>query len=200
MSEIDLDRLGDVWRAPPDPAEIEQLRRGAEAVRRRARWGQLVDYGLAVLVSGVVLILMVSNPSTATGLLGGAAILLMLHSTVRQRQLRRIEVQELSGPTEEMLNQSIARVEAALKRNKLALFGYLPSLLAGVLFAASIERTGRTFQIPDIPGVPFLRPAVLIIGVAIIIGAPIFFLRQRQKKMAERERLVLLQEAYRQEK
>ena len=34
MSEIDLDHLGDVWRAQPDPAEIERLRRSAEAVRR----------------------------------------------------------------------------------------------------------------------------------------------------------------------
>lgn len=200
MTEIDLDRLGDVWRAQPDTAEIERLRRGAQAVQRRARWGQLTDYGLGILVSGVVLALMVANPNPTTGLLGGAAILLMLFSTIRQRQLRQIEIRELSGPTEQMLQQSIARVEAALKRNSLALFSYVPALLAGMLFAASIERTGGTFQIPEIAGLPFLRPFVRIVGLVIIIGTPPFFLRQRRKKMAERDRLVRLLEAYRQER
>ena len=32
MSDFDLDRLGDVWRQQPDPAEMERLRRTAIAV------------------------------------------------------------------------------------------------------------------------------------------------------------------------
>ena len=37
MSDFDLDRLGDVWRQQPDPAEMERLQRTAAAVSRRAR-------------------------------------------------------------------------------------------------------------------------------------------------------------------
>ena len=43
MTDFDLDRLGDVWRQQPDPAEMERLQRSAAAVSRRARWAQLVD-------------------------------------------------------------------------------------------------------------------------------------------------------------
>ena len=45
MSDFDLDRLGDVWRQQPDPAEMERLQKSAAAVARRARRAQVVDVG-----------------------------------------------------------------------------------------------------------------------------------------------------------
>ena len=43
MSDFDLDRLGDVWRQQPDPAEMERLQRTAIAVARRARLSAILD-------------------------------------------------------------------------------------------------------------------------------------------------------------
>ena len=70
MTDLDLDRLGDVWRQRPTAAEMESLRRTADAVRRKARWGQYVDAAAAVLVAAVVVILVLSNPKIDTLLVG----------------------------------------------------------------------------------------------------------------------------------
>ena len=51
MTDLDLDRLGDLWRQRPTPSEMESLRRTAEAVQRKARWGQWLDYGAAIVVA-----------------------------------------------------------------------------------------------------------------------------------------------------
>ena len=88
MIDFDLDRLGDVWRQRPDPAELEALKRSAEIVRRRARWAQLIDIVAAVVVAAVVLLLVLSNPKVDTLLVGGAAILMLLGTQVRSRRLR----------------------------------------------------------------------------------------------------------------
>src|SRR5207237_8830035 len=61
MSDFDLDRLGDVWRQQPDPAEMERLRRTAIAVARRARLGAIVDVLAAVAVAAVVFVLVIIN-------------------------------------------------------------------------------------------------------------------------------------------
>ena len=91
MIDFDLDRLGDVWRQRPDPAELEHLKRSADAVRRRARWAQLIDIVAALVVAAVVLLLVLSNPKADTLLVGGAAILMLLGTQVRSRRLRQRE-------------------------------------------------------------------------------------------------------------
>ena len=111
--DFDLDRLGDVWRQRPDPKELEALRRSAEAVRRRARWGQIVEVVAAVVVSAVVLLLVLSNPRTDTVVVGTGAILILLVSQIRQRRQRKLELMSLTGTAEQMLDQSIARIQAS---------------------------------------------------------------------------------------
>ena len=90
MSDFDLDRLGDVWRQQPDPAEMQRLQRTAAAVARRARLSAIVDVCAAVAVAAVVIILVVTNPNTRTVVMGTAAILVLLGSNIRQRKLRRM--------------------------------------------------------------------------------------------------------------
>ena len=43
MTDFDLDRLGELWRQDPEPAEIERMRQSAAAISRRARRAQLAD-------------------------------------------------------------------------------------------------------------------------------------------------------------
>ena len=80
MTDFDLERLGDVWRQQPDPAEMERLQRAAAAVGRRARLSQIVDIVAAIGVAAVVIALVLSNPRTETFVMGAAAILILLYS------------------------------------------------------------------------------------------------------------------------
>ena len=146
MTDLDLERLGDVWRQPPAPAELEELRRSAETVRRRARWAQLADLLTALAVGGLVLLLVLSNPKIDTFLVGSAAILVLLFGQYRQRRLRQDELRALAGSTQEMLDQSIARVEATAKRARFQLIGIVPSFLLGLGVAALVDlRSGGGF-------------------------------------------------------
>jgi hypothetical protein len=200
MTDLDLERLGDVWRQQPDPAEMERLQRTAAAVSRRARWGQAVDVISAVAVAAVVILLVISNPQRNTLLMGSAAIVVLLVSNIRQRKLRQVELMGLTGGTEEMLDQSIARVEATLKRSRFALIAIGPSLLVGGFVAASAgaSRGGSVF--PALNDLPLLR--VLWAGAAItgIAGFAIFTAFAIRRGRQELERLITMREAYRRER
>lgn len=197
MTEIDLDRLGDVWRAQePDPAEIERLRRSAEAIRRRGRWAQLADFWLAIIVSGVVLALVVANPQLKTSLVGGFVILYMLYHTNRQRRLRAIELETLTGSTERMLDQSIERAEAAAKRTRMSLIMTGPGLLLGLGFAAALDReTGASplERLSTTPWVGAVAVPALLIALAV---ASLHMLRTNIRSRREIERLRALRDAY----
>ncbi len=196
MSDIDLDRLGDVWRAQPDPAEIERLRRSAEIVRRRARFGQIADFSLAMLVSVVVLILIISNPTIATGLVGGAVILLMLLNTTRQRRLRMLELATLSGSTEHMLDQSIARVRATIRRARINLLTTPLGLPLGLAFGAALDRgegSGIYQRLSSEPLIATLVAIALLVAVGTICAHLIRVLRGARRDL---EKLVQLRQAY----
>lgn len=196
MSDIDLDRLGDVWRAQPDPAEIEHLRQSAEAVRRRARLGQVADFWLALLVSAVVLVLMLSNPTIATGIVGAAAILVMLISTVRQRRLRLLELATLSGSTEHMLDQSIERARATMRRARLNLLTTPLGLPLGIAFGAALDRgqgSGIYQRLTSEPLVAALAAVTLLVAAAVICA---YLIHVRREAHDELERLTQLRQAY----
>jgi hypothetical protein len=199
MNEIDLDRLGDVWRAQPDPAELERLRRAADIIRRRARFAQFTDFGLALAVSGVVLTLMIANPGVKTGVLGGAAILLMLYGSIRQRQFRQHELAILAGNTEDMLDQSIERARATVKRARLGLLGVGPAFLLGIGFSAAIDPGDGVGLIERLTHQPFLS---MILATGILVMAVIVSLnlvRVAARARREVERLSKYRDAYRNE-
>ena len=199
MSDIDLDRLGDVWRAQPDPAEIEQLRHAAEAVQRRARWGQLADFWLAFLVSGVILALVIASPQLKTSLVGGFIILYLLYSTVRQRRLRAIELTTLTGSTERMLDQLIERAEAAAKRSRLSLIMTGPALLLGLGFAAALDRETRQSPLQKLSTMPWVGTFAVPVLVVALVVASLHLLRTNIRSRREIDRLKLLRNAYRAE-
>ena len=93
MTDFDLDRLGDVWRQQPDPAEMERLQKSAAAVARRAQITQVTDIVAAIAVAAVVIFLVASNPKPGTMVIGSAAILILLFSNIRLRRVRRIELE-----------------------------------------------------------------------------------------------------------
>lgn len=198
MSDLDLDRLGDVWRQRPSPAELEELKRAAEAVAHRARWGQRLDLISAVLVAGVVLILILANPTADTLLVGGAAILILLVSQIRSRRLRQEELRSLTGTTEQMLDQSVARIEATMKRTRLQLALLVPGFAFGLLVAKLVDNRNGFFErlLPD-AGI-----ATLVAGGGIAVMALTAFLLSRWMRQTrqERDRLIALRDAYRQER
>jgi hypothetical protein len=200
MTDFDLDRLGDVWRQQPDPEEMARLERTAAAVRRHARWGQFADAGSALAVAVIVILLVVSNPQTDTMLVGGAAILVLLGSHMRQRKLRQIELRSLAGGTEDMLDQSVARVEATLKRTRYSLFALGPCMLLGWIFMTAVtDRPVRGF-LPDSfddPKVRFLWNGAILLVLA---AGSIYFLLSIRRNRQELDRLVSMREAYREER
>jgi hypothetical protein len=199
MTEIDLDRLGDVWRAQPDPAEIEQLRHAAQVVQRRARWGQLADFWLALVVAGVILALVIANPQLKTGLVGGFVIIYMLYSTARQRRLRAIELQTLTGSTERMLDQSIEQAEAAAKRSRMNLILTGPALLLGLGFAAVLDRAGGPSPLQKLNTLPWVGMFAVPALVVALAVASLYSMRTNIRSRREIERLKSLREAYRAE-
>ncbi len=200
MSDFDLERLGDVWRHPPGPAEMEQLQRTAAGVSRRARFAQIFDIGAGIVVSGVVILLVLSNPRTETVVMGAAAILVLLISNIRQRRLRQVELRSLTGTTEEMLDQSIERVQATIKRTRFTLAAVGPSLLIGGLFAASagVWRGGSIF--PALNDIFLLRIAWFGATIAALVGFVIFSALALRHSRRELGRLVAMREAYRHER
>jgi hypothetical protein len=195
MSDFDLDRLGDVWRQQPDPAEMERLQKSAAAVARRARITQVTDILVALVVAGVVIFFVASNPRPGTVVMGGAAILVLLFSNIRLRKVRRIELGHLTGSTEEMLDQSINRVETTIRHMHVSLISLLPAILAGGLVGYTSQ--GRAI-LEDAKDLPF-RGLLLPLGVLAIVGVTVFCIRAIRRSRRELERLRAMREAYRRE-
>ena len=194
--DLDLEHLGDVWRQRPTPAELAHLRQTAEAVRRRARWAQVVDVVAAVLVSGVVLLLITSNPEVDTMIVGGAAILVLLGGEIRSRRLRQEELRSLTGSTEQMLDQSIARMEATLKRTRFQLLGLPPAFLIGLTFAYFAD-PGR--RLPSHLVSNSWKIALLVAGVAAAVTMFLYLVRSLRAGRKELGRLLALRQSYREE-
>lgn len=200
MSDFDLERLGDVWRQQPDPAEMERLQRTAAAVSRRARVANLVDIGAAIVVAGVVILLVFSNPTRLTVVIGGGAILTLLVSHIRQRKLRQIELRSLTGTTEDMLDQSIARVEATLKRTRFSLYSIGPALLLGWIFMNAVSDQPVHSFLPS----PFDEPWVRLLWsgavLVILVACAVYFSLEIRNGRLELGRLVAMRDAYREER
>lgn len=198
MTDLDLERLGDVWRRQPDPAEMERLQRTAAAVSKRARLAQVVDVVAALAVAGVVVLLVLANPGTATVVMGVAAILVLLVGNVRQRKLRQVELRSLTGGTEDMLDQSIERIETTLKHNRWSLIGLGPVLLLALLFAATAEQPGEAI-FGSLVLLPHFR-ALWIGGWIVALAGSVLYLAQSMRRSGrELERLSAMRESYRQE-
>lgn len=200
MTDFDLERLGDVWRQRPDPKELEELRRTAEAVRRRARWSQLIDSAAAALVAGVVTTLVIANPELDTFLVGAAAILILIASHYRQRRMRQEELKSLTGTAEEMLDQSIARVQSTLRRARYQLLAIVPGLLIGLAVAGVADRGSSAQILSRLVAEPWLGFALAGGAVLAVAGVTVHFLGAMRRNRAELERLITLREAYRRER
>lgn len=196
MTDFDLDRLGDVWRQEPDPAEMAALRRTAELVSRRARTAQIADAALAIVVSGVVLMLAWSNPEPATLVIGGAAIALMLYTSIRQRHLRRLELESLTGTAEQMLDQSIARIRATLKRTRLGLYSAVPGILVGVGFGAALDSGGGSGLSARLSAITWAPIAVAAAILAVMAAGFVYYLRMMRRDQSEMDRLIALRESF----
>ena len=200
MSDFDLDRLGDVWRRQPDPAEMERLRRTAAAVSRRARFAQILDLVAGVTISAVVILLVWTNPRFETFLMGAAAILVLLGSNIRLRKLRQVELRSLTGTTEDMLDQSIERVRTTLRHNRFTLIAMGPALIVGYLLASTADAERVNSLVRAMGDMTMFRVAWIggtIVVVAAMFLVPIAAIRRQRSEL---ERLTAMRETYRQER
>jgi hypothetical protein len=198
MNDLDLDRLGDLWRAEPDPKEMERLQRSATSAARRARWGQVSDNLLTALVSLGIIAVVASNPSLNSGLVGGGAILIMLISTIYQRRLRQTELRSLSGSSEEMLDQSIERLVATRKRVFFGLLFAIPGLLIGLGFGAVVENdAGELLERWRENREALKLFEVVMVGLLVMFLVHLVIAARRSR--TELARLRALREAYRSE-
>lgn len=194
MTDFDLDRLGDVWRQQPDPAEMERLQRTAAAVSRRARFSQILDIFAGVAVSVVVIFLVWTNPRFETFLIGGAAILVLLGSNIRLRKLRQVELRSLTGSTEDMLDQSINRLETAIRHKRISLILIGPGLILGALLAWAAGAS------PAMLGVPTFRMVWRGTTIAVLAGIILFLIVAIRRERRELGRLNAMRESYRLER
>ena len=199
MTDIDLDRLGVVWRQQPDPAELAELLRSAEAVRRRARLSQIIDVVTAIVVAGVVALLVLRNAKPDTLIIGGGAILLLLYSTIRQRRVRAAELKSLTGTTEQMLDQSIERLRLKLKNARSGLFLLPPAFLIGILVAYVADSNAGGEFTTRMANNPTLSKVIQVGAGIVFVLMAVYFVRLFRTGRRELERLTALREAYRQE-
>lgn len=200
MTDLDLERLGDLWRQKPNPKELEELRRAAEAARKRARLAQVVDFLLAVLVAVVVIGLVANNPEVETFVVGGGAILVLLFSQMRQRRLRMVEVKSLTGTAEEMIDQSIARLEATLRRTRFQLIGFIPAFLFGIGFAYLADARAAEEFLGWMRSDPRLRPIIFAAAAFLLGGMAIHLSQVMRRTHREVQRLIGMREAFRTER
>ncbi|MBV8775558.1 MAG: hypothetical protein JO258_00030 [Alphaproteobacteria bacterium] len=200
MTDFDLDRLGDVWRQQPDPAEMARLQRTAIAVARRARLAAIVDICAAVAVAAVVIILVLTNPKTETMVMGSAAILVLLGSNIRLRKLRQVQLRELTGTTENMLDQSIGRVETTLRHHRFTLYGAPPLFLTLWLGFTAVAAPRPESILGSLRALPWFRPSLMVGGFAAMVGLVVFLLFSIRRGRRELDRLNAMREAYRQER
>jgi hypothetical protein len=200
MRDFDLDHLGDVWRQQPDPAEMQRLQRTAVAVARRARLSAILDVCAAVAVAAAVIFLVIANPNIRTVVMGSAAILVLLGSNIRLRRLRRVELKGLTGTTEDMIDQSIARVETTLRHNKFTLYGS-PAVFLGLWLGLATTAAPRPDSILwSLREIPWFRTTLLGAGFAAMLGLAIFLIFSIRRGRRELSRLSAMREAYRQER
>lgn len=195
MTDLDLDRLGDVWRQQPDAAEMKRLQRSAALVSRRARLARVVDIGAALGLAAVVILLVLSNPKVGTFLIGGAVLLVLLGSNIRLRNLRQIELKSLSGSTEDMLDQTIERIETTLKYNRFLLIIAVPATLVGGLFMTMVGH-----DLISIFGTALRSPNMRVVGLAAFAGVIVYLLVAIRRNRRELGRLRAMRESYRQER
>jgi len=200
MSDFDLDRLGDVWRQQPDPAEMQRLQRTAIAVARRARIAAILDICAAIAVAGVVIVLVLANPKAQTFVMGSAAILVLLGSNLRGRKLRRVELKGLTGTTEEMLDQSIARIETTLRHHKFSLYATPLVFLGSWLGFAATAGPRADSILGGLHENPWFRTILLGSGIAGLIAVAAYFIVQIRRGGRELNRLNAMRDAYRQER
>ncbi len=195
MTDLDLDRLGDLWRQRPTPSEMKSLRRTAEAVQRKARWGQRLDYAAAIVVASIVVLLVLSSPTFDTMLVGGAALVVLLLSQSRTRRLRSEELRGLTGSTQEMLDQSIVRARATLNRTRFKLIATAPSFVLGLGVAAMVDKNSGDFygRLLSRAG---LSLWIIAAGIILLILLALAFGRSIRKTRAELERLTTLRAAF----
>jgi hypothetical protein len=201
MTDFDLDRLGELWRQDPEPAEIERLRRTAKMVSRRARMAQIADTVGAIVVSVVMLGVTILNPQPTTVVVVTAALLMILYTFVRNRKLRETEIRMLSGTTEEMLDQSIERARATRKRMRLNLISVPVAIVvySALIFAArrGNDPTILRSQLHLSEHMVLVTTIVLVLVAAFMtIGYARTFIRSR----AELDSLEWLRDAYRRER
>lgn len=199
MSDLDLDKLGALWREALPEEETRDLERSARHVSRRAKLALVGGYVLAAAIGVAVLVIVAINPEGETAFFGGVALLLLLLSQVRRRRYRQIEIQGLTGDTEAMIDQLIERQQATLKLARFSLWIIGPATVAGIFFGSAVG--GSAGSKLFLERVADMESRLLLLGIAFLLIATMAaqIVIAMRKHGCELDRLIALREAYRQE-
>src|SRR3546814_19901661 len=102
----------------------------------------IVDYTLATACVLTIIYLIASTPKLEVMAVGGVALFMLVTGQLRQRRLRQLELKGLTGGTASMIDQSIVRAEATLKRTKSSLLLVIHATAVRVLARKSVV-TGK---------------------------------------------------------
>lgn len=198
MTDLDLDRLGQLWRAELPAGTVEGLQRSAARIRRRARIAMIVDYTLAAACVLTIIYLIASTPKLEVMAVGGVALFMLVTGQMRQRRLRQLELKGLTGGTASMIDQSIVRAEATLKRTKSSLLLVIPATAVGVLLGfVSGDTIDPLFD--RLRGDPISFILLVSLWLVVLPMMIMHLLLSMRRNHRELKRLKALREAYRQE-
>jgi hypothetical protein len=198
VSDLDLERLGELWRGDPQPEAIEELRRAAAAAKRRGPVKTMLDYALAVVMAAAVLFIIAVDRQVDTAFVGAVALLMLIFGQLRQRRFRRLELESLSGDTSSMIDQSIERVEATFKHASQGLLLLPPAITLGIVLGFVSDDATRPFfsRLGDNPLSALLLAAIMFIALPAMV---VHLILTKRRSRRELERLHALREAYRKE-
>jgi hypothetical protein len=199
VTDPDFEELGKLWRKEPDAEEMRGLHRSAEQVMRRARLAQTTDFVLTASAAGIILMLVAYNPDWRTASVGVAAILVMLWTQIHRRRLRQWDLQSLASDPETMIDRSILRLEATLKRATFALLFVGPATILGVLFGFTVEQAHQPQSLGLLQAGPEVRKAVVAGAIGMLGGVVVHAIRALVRGRRELARLKQLREDYRAE-
>jgi hypothetical protein len=202
MSDLphDLDVLALLWTEEPPEAERRLVEDSANRALRRARLIDHAEVGIALLIFGAILIVLALDPAPATMAVGAICALILLWSSWKRHALSQVAIWLETDDRCVLLEDEAAKVRAKLKRARLGLWLFAPSLLLGFFFAHSVIWDGDLGG----SGLVFLRglvePPLGPLVLLVFVTGMLLQIRAVRRLETELSRLDQLAGSYRHER
>jgi hypothetical protein len=195
----DLDEFARLWREEPTPEESRALRQLADRAARRAKLLGYAEIGTGAIIALGILFALLIDPGPLTILSGGALLLGLLWTVRKRHLLRQVAILVGSGDGGSVVEKQIAKARVDLRRSRIGLFSFPPTLLLAHVMVNSVLRGGSLRDYGDLLARHFLAwpggPLILLL-FALAVG---YQLRGISRLRAELRRLELIRAEYQEE-